>query len=442
MRMTIRIPYLAKSVLPAVLATAIALPAVAAPAGSQASTPPPSNTSAATQTSSPVTTYPSGTVTSAENSSATGSGQGTGDLDQELWALQQERRRIETRMALDTARRSQDLAQMRAEVERLKAQTELLAARRERQNQALRNETAELEARNARLEEERKELASQLAIANTRHSLELQRTNQRMELADANRRLQNRVDAPITYRENPMVDGVLEITDRRIPLNGPITMETADRITERIQFFNNKDARYPIFIVIDHSPGGSVMAGYRILKAIESSKAPVHVLVKSFAASMAAVITTLAPHSYAYPNAIILHHQLSSGTRGNLTQQREHVRESEDWSHRLLGPVCRKIGMNEEQFIKAMYEHDSDGDWAEFADKAVQLKWVNQVVSGVRELGVTELSNTNASNNKPATQSQTNEEEKTDADGERFVNLPRLQPFDRWFLYNPDRYYR
>ena len=48
-----------------------------------------------------------------------------------------------------------------------------------------------------------------------------------------------------------------------------------------------------IFIVIDTSPRGSVMAGYRILKAMESSDAPVHVVVKSFAASMAAAITTL-----------------------------------------------------------------------------------------------------------------------------------------------------
>ena len=103
------------------------------------------------------------------------------------------------------------------------------------------------------------------------------------------------------------------ISDRRIPLNGPITNETADYVTTRIHFFNNKDPKLPIFIVIDDSPGGSVMAGYRILKAMEGSDAPVHVVVKSFAASMAAAIATLAKHSYAYPNAVILHHQISAG---------------------------------------------------------------------------------------------------------------------------------
>ena len=43
------------------------------------------------------------------------------------------------------------------------------------------------------------------------------------------------------------------------------------------------------------------MAGYRILKAMEASDAPVHVVVKSHAASMAACITTLA-EQYGIPS--------------------------------------------------------------------------------------------------------------------------------------------
>ena len=53
------------------------------------------------------------------------------------------------------------------------------------------------------------------------------------------------------------------------------------------------------------------MAGYKILKAMEGSAAPVYVVVKSFAASMAANIATQSKKSFAYPNAIILHHQIS-----------------------------------------------------------------------------------------------------------------------------------
>src|SRR6202044_541256 len=100
---------------------------------------------------------------------------------------------------------------------------------------------------------------------------------------------------------------------------------------DRIHYFNNKDESLPIFLVIDYSPGGSVMEGYRIVKAMQASKAPVHVVVKSYAASMAAVITTLAPHSYVYPNAVILHHQMSDMAWGNLTQHKEQLKVMEEW---------------------------------------------------------------------------------------------------------------
>jgi len=115
------------------------------------------------------------------------------------------------------------------------------------------------------------------------------------------------------YEAQPFKDGVLTLSDRRIAMNGPIVGGMADYVTERIHYFNNKDESLPIFIVIDDSPGGSVMEGYRIVKAIQSTRRRCTVVVKSFAASMAAVITTLAPHSYAYPNAVILHHQMSGG---------------------------------------------------------------------------------------------------------------------------------
>ena len=33
-------------------------------------------------------------------------------------------------------------------------------------------------------------------------------------------------------------------------------------------------------------------------------------------------------------------------------------------------------------------------------------------------------------------------EEKIDEKGQRYVSLPRLDPFDLYYIYNPDRYYR
>jgi len=37
---------------------------------------------------------------------------------------------------------------------------------------------------------------------------------------------------------------------------------------------------------------------------------------------------------------------------------------------------------------------------------------------------------------------QDDHSEKTDEKGARYMSLPRLEPFDFYFIYNPDRYYR
>ena len=241
------------------------------------------------------------------------------------------------------------------------------------------------------------------------------------------------------YEAEPFKDGVLTVSDRRIAMDGPIIEGVADYVTERIHYFNNKDEKLPIFLVIDRSPGGSVMEGYRIVKAMQASKAPVHVIVKSYAASMAAVIATLAPHSYVYPNAVILHHQILSLAFGNLTQQKEQLELLKEWYKRLAEPVAKKAGMSLDAFTKEMYRHNSDGNWEEFGDEAVRLKWADHVVHEIRETGIVKEPG-DTKEEKPKMAFGLAEE--TDSQGARFVRLPRLQPFDAYWIDNSDSYYR
>ena len=178
-------------------------------------------------------------------------------------------------------------------------------------------------------------------------------------------KLRDLVKAPVAYSDQPFKDGVLTISDRKIDLDGPIVTGTADHVCDRIDYFNNQDRTKPIFIVITNSPGGSVMQGYRILKAIETSDAPVHVVVKSFAASMAATIATLAPHSYAYPNAIILHHQMSGSAVGNMTNMEQEVKTMQEWERRLAEPIAKKMGITlDEAFGRAGDGFGLGGGWS------------------------------------------------------------------------------
>jgi ATP-dependent Clp protease protease subunit len=239
------------------------------------------------------------------------------------------------------------------------------------------------------------------------------------------------------YRLDPMEDGRLFISDRRISLNGVILSKTANTVTERIHFFNNQSTKYPIFIVIDRSPGGSVMEGARILQAMQNSQAPVYVVVKSLAASMAAIITALAKRSYAYPNAMILHHQMFGIYIGNSTQVKERLRLSDSWTKRLLKPVAHKMNLNLNEFIEAMYEHNTGGNWVEFAEEAQKNTWLTHTVDRIQETSYVE-------------EKQENEEEQETnleanikrIDGKLQYQLPILSAGDFYHLYNPNEYYR
>ncbi|MBT8045231.1 MAG: ATP-dependent Clp protease proteolytic subunit, partial [Verrucomicrobiae bacterium] len=250
-------------------------------------------------------------------------------------------------------------------------------------------------------------------------------------------------NAKPVYLENPLKDdGTLVISDRRISMNGPVTMRSADHITTRINYYNNKDNKQPIFIVIDTSPGGSVMAGYRILKAMEGSSAPVYVVVKSFAASMAATICTLAEKSFAYPNAVILHHQISSTimfANLNLTEQKEFYQESQKWWKRLASPIAKKMGITTDELIKKMYAKSTSGDWTEFGTEAQKLKWVDHIVERIHETSL--LKNPDAAKPVVAT-AYHGLTETADEKGKPCMYLPRLTPKDCYFLYNKDGYYR
>ncbi len=355
---------------------------------------------------------------------------------------------------LAAERLTQETNQMRAEITRLKLERELMVEKQsfdEAQRQAARSkEAAKLEAEKDQLTREGElaklridKLANELKVVQTQSAMELTRLQNEIAAIETAKKRGEYADSRPVYLMNPLKEnGTLVVSDRRIALNGMITSTMADSITNRIQYWNNKDRKLPIFIIIDSSPGGSVMAGYRILKAMESSDAPVHVVVRSFAASMAAAITTLATQSYAYPNAVILHHQISSVMMGqlNLTQQREFHEESQRWWTRLGTPIATKMGLTTEQLIEKMYSHSSSGDWSEFGEQANALKWVNHIIRGIDETSLTK--DPDSSPNLPKSDKPAAFAEEVDSNGKPFAWLPRLDPKDVYFLYNPDGYYR
>jgi ATP-dependent Clp protease protease subunit len=399
------------------------------------------------------------TSAAADNTSdqtATVDAEGSEDAtdDSEETAQEKEQKKLATENALQAEQLKKDLADMRARVAKLKLEKELLT-----EELAI----AELKRNRATLEDDAahanklRELTHAAEVAKakaTRATSELKikeaewgeqsaRLEAEINTLETEKKRQAYANSKPAYLENPLKeDGSLVISDRRVSLNGPITMTTADHVTTRINYFNNKDGKLPIFIVIDTSPGGSVMAGYRILKAMEGSSAPVYVVVKSFAASMAASICTLAEKSFAYPNAVFLHHQISTTyflTSLNLTEQKEAYEESQKWWKRLASPIAKKMGITTEELIKKMYAESSSGDWTEFGTEAQKLKWVDHIVERIHETSLL----VDPDVKQPASSAAYHGlSETTDAKGKPCMYLPRLTPKDCYFLYNKDGYYR
>lgn len=364
-----------------------------------------------------------------------------------------EQAKLAAENALQAEKVKKDLAELRARVARLKLEKELLSEelsiaelkRSKAAQEADAKHTAELKklSRAAELAKTKAlQATSELKIRQTAWNLETSKLEAEITALETEKKRAAYANAKPLYLNNPLKDdGTLVISDRRISLNGPVTYHTARHVTTRINYFNNKDSKKPIFIVIDTSPGGSVMSGYRILKAMEGSTAPVYVVVKSFAASMAATICALAEKSYAYPNAVILHHQMSAIVFGkyNLTEQKEFYEESQKWWKRLASPVAKKMGIGTDEFIKKMYAHSTSGDWTEFGTEAQKLKWVDHIVDRIHETALLKDPDLKKS---PPTTTYHGLSETEDAKGKPCMYLPRLTPKDYYFLYNRDNYYR
>ncbi|EDN67904.1 secreted protein [Beggiatoa sp. PS] len=376
-------------------------------------------------------------------------------LEQSKIQLEHEEKLLKLRLEKDKLSLENELYQVRqakllTELNALKTRLELENALQELQQRkllaTLQVEREKLEMQNALQAEKNRQEEMNMQLQMMR--MEFKRANLSGEISTLERQIATRtqqqewdsqVNQPKEYLKDPFIGGQLIISDRKIVLDGIIWPGTANNIVERIQYYNNKSTEYPIFLVIDYCPGGSVMEGTRIVKAMKKSRAPVYVVVKALAASMAAVITTLADHSYALPDAIIVHHQVWGMSFGNRTEQREQLKIIDEWSERIMGPVAEKMDMTLNDLVKKMYQHNSAGDWIEFANAAVKYKWVGNIVEDIRDWSYTK---------QPVEKEEDDfifimaQQEKIDAQGKRYVKLPRLRPMDVYHLYNQDNYYR
>ena len=127
---------------------------------------------------------------------------------------------------------------------------------------------------------------------------------------------------------------------------------------------------------------------------------------------------------------------MSGGASGNMTNMEQEIATMQEWERRLAEPIAKKMGITVAQFKEKMYAAKKSGDWDEFADKALQLKWIDHLVNEIREEGVrTKPTGSGAS-------AWWMSMLKSDENGKSYIALPPLEPYDCYFMINPRGFYR
>lgn len=119
------------------------------------------------------------------------------------------------------------------------------------------------------------------------------------------------------------------LKDRIIFLGEDVNPHTANLIIAQMLFLDNEDNKKDIYLYIN-SPGGSVYDALAIYDTMEFVKADVQTVGIGIQASAAAFLLSSGAKGkrFILPNASVMIHQPSSGTRGKVTDQEIDLRES------------------------------------------------------------------------------------------------------------------
>ena len=123
----------------------------------------------------------------------------------------------------------------------------------------------------------------------------------------------------VPYPASEKVLGISSVT-----LYGKVTDETASDLIAQIQAANKEKTDKPIILYIN-SGGGSVLAGGLILDAMEASRRPIITVCTSVCASMAAYIAEHGAKRLMFSHAILMFHEMSAGTEGDLGHMQSMV---------------------------------------------------------------------------------------------------------------------
>lgn len=166
------------------------------------------------------------------------------------------------------------------------------------------------------------------------------------------------------------------LNERVIFLGDEVNSQTANIIVAQLLHlaYQNPDEDIKLYI---NSPGGSVYDGLAILDTINFIKPDVQTIGIGLQASMGAFLLAAGTKGKRgiLPNARVMIHQPSSGTRGKITDQEIDLKEGLTLKEKLAEILAKNTGQNLEKL-----KNDMERDYWMSAEEAVKYGIVDKIL--------------------------------------------------------------
>jgi ATP-dependent Clp protease protease subunit len=167
------------------------------------------------------------------------------------------------------------------------------------------------------------------------------------------------------------------LRDRIVFLSDEVNDVTASLVVAQLLFLESEDPDKDINFYIN-SPGGQVHSGFAIYDTMNHIKCDVSTICVGLAASMGAFLLTGGAKGkrFALPNAEILIHQPSGGTRGQATDMFIHTEHIMRTKKKMLTIMAESTGQSYETV-----EQDHERDKYLTAEEALAYGIIDKVIT-------------------------------------------------------------
>ncbi len=167
------------------------------------------------------------------------------------------------------------------------------------------------------------------------------------------------------------------LKDRIVFLGDDVNEHTANIIVAQLLFLDNENSEKDIYLYIN-SPGGTVYDALAIYDTMQYVKSDIQTVGIGVQASAAAFLLSSGTKGkrFILPNASVMIHQPSSGTKGKVTDMEIDLKESLRIKHRLNEIMAKNTG----QSVKKIQD-DMERDYWMNADEAKKYGVVDAVIT-------------------------------------------------------------